>query len=316
VTRTTGSIPIVDVEPLTSGEACPQTLSALRQANQEAGFVYVRNHGIASSVIDAARQSAVAFFQLSQAEKSAVTVSRQHRGWLAQGEARMSDNESVDLKESFIWGAPNEPNAPATNHSLQGPNQWPDHNCNDFRTHASAWFEAAQHLAESLLRGFARSLDLSDNFFLSCSDRPLSRASYVFYPHQSTLSNNQFGVAPHTDFGMLTILCQDEVGGLQIENADGVWIDAPPLTDTLVVNIGDLLHRWTNGLFRSARHRVVCPQDSDRLSLVLAYDPNPETLIDAADLAFSGSIQEQPITCGDYLDWRFSKAFAYRDTSA
>ncbi|MDG2277845.1 MAG: isopenicillin N synthase family oxygenase, partial [Pseudomonadales bacterium] len=78
----------------------------------------------------------------------------------------------------------------------------------------------------------------------------------------------------------------------------------------------DLLHRWTNGLFRSARHRVVCPQDSDRLSLVLAYDPNPETLIDAADLAFSGSIQEQPITCGDYLDWRFSKAFAYRDTSA
>ena len=310
--RATDGIPVIDIGQLVGGEDCPNTLSALRRANEEAGFVYVRNHGISASIIRDARASAVAFFMLPEAAKAEFTVSRHHRGWLPTGGARMADEAPVDFKESFIWGEQSDERLP-TDHSLRGPNQWPDRQVANFSEHATQWFDCGQRLARCLLRGFAASLNVDNNFFLTCSDRPLSRASYVYYPRQSTrISDDQFGVGPHTDFGVLTVLSQDGVGGLQVENANGEWVDAPPIDDTLIVNVGDLLHRWTNGVFRSARHRVISPSETDRVSLVLAYDPNPETVIDAGDLELGAVDRPGSITCGDYLDWRFSQAFAYR----
>ena len=184
------------------------------------------------------------------------------------------------------------------------------------RKHADAWFESAEHLARILLGGFAVSYNRDPDYFLKTSDRPLSRASCVFYPSQQSRSGHpdQFGVGPHTDFGVLTILSQDLVGGLQVERAANEWLDVHPNEDALIVNIGDLLCRWSNGRMRSARHRVIRPKDEDRLSLVFAYDPNPETLIDAADFALGEVSESTAITCGEYLDWRFSQAFAYRKT--
>ena len=174
-----------------------------------------------------------------------------------------------------------------------------------------AWFEAAERLAITLLRGVAISLDLNADFFLQHIDKTLSRASFVHYPPRESADDGRFGVGPHTDFGVLTILCQDDVGGLQIEAPSGEWIEAPPINGTLIVNVGDLLARWTNGAFRSAPHRVVSPRRTDRLSLVLAFDPNPETLIEGRRVT-AGSKPLEPITCGDYLNWRFEQAFAYR----
>jgi isopenicillin N synthase-like dioxygenase len=306
-------IPKVDVAPLIAGEDCPQTAAALRRAVQSAGFVYVQNHGISNAVIRHARESAMAFFLLPEAAKSEVTVSEHHRGWLPMGSARMADDVPADLKESFVWGDPYDSEQIPLDHSLRGPNQWPDQHIPELRQHATQWFDGAQHLASCLLRAFACSLAVDRNVFLRRSDRPLSRASFVYYPRQPASNNeDQFGVGPHTDFGVLTVLCQDDVGGLQIENVDGEWIDAPPTDNTLVVNVGDLLRRWTNGVFRSARHRVICPAGADRLSLVLAFDPNPETMIDAGELFADATTGADPVTCGDYLDWRFSRAFAYR----
>jgi isopenicillin N synthase-like dioxygenase len=285
----------------------------LRRAVQSAGFVYVQNHGISNAVIRHARESALAFFGLPEAVKSEVAMSEHHRGWLPTGGARMADDVPADLKESFVWGDQHEGEQIPLDHSLRGPNRWPDQRVPELRQHASQWFDGAQHLAGCLLRAFALSLGVDGNFFLRQSDKPLSRASFVYYPQQPTFTNeDQFGVGPHTDFGVLTVLCQDDVGGLQIENADGEWIHAPPIDDTLVINVGDLLARWTNGVFRSARHRVICPDWSDRLSLVLAFDPNPETMIDAGELFPDVSDGAEPVTCGDYLDWRFTRAFAYR----
>jgi isopenicillin N synthase-like dioxygenase len=107
------------------------------------------------------------------------------------------------------------------------------------------------------------------------------------------------------------------VGGLQIENTDGEWIHAPPIEGTLVVNVADLLHRWTGGAYPSTPHRVVNESGVERLSLVLAYDPNPETVIDAREVCCTQPADdsrklEAPITCGEYLLWRFEKAFVYR----
>ena len=120
-------------------------------------------------------------------------------------------------------------------------------------------------------------------------------------------------MAPHTDFGVLTVLCQDEIGGLQIQRRDGQWMAMPPISGTLVVNIGDLLHRWSNRRYRSTVHRVINSSGRERLSLVLAWDPNFETLVDPHAFCAAGETpHDEPIACGDYLLWRFRKAFSYR----
>ena len=158
-------------------------------------------------------------------------------------------------------------------------------------------------------------LNQEADFFLHNSEVPLSRASFVYYPSQSASSDQStFGVGPHTDFGVLTVLCQDHVGGLQIEDLNGDWVEAPPVPGTLIVNVGDLLERWTDGAFRPTPHRVINSSAEERLSLVLAFDPNPETIIDANDIYGTGHRAKQPaISCGDYLVWRFAKAFSYRN---
>ena len=305
--RARPDIPVVDVAPLARGEVCRETSDALREASQDPGFIYIENHGIDDTVIAAARSSATAFFSSPESIKAKVGISRHHRGWLRAGEAKMGDDIPADCKESFVWGR-SITDATSSDHPLRGPNQWPD--LADFRRDAMAWFDSAERLAICLLRGIATSLDLATDFFLEHVDRPLSRASFVHYDRRAPADDGRFGVGPHTDFGVLTILCQDDVGGLQIEDPDGRWLEAPPIDGTLIVNVGDLLARWTNGAFRSATHRVVSPSTVDRLSLVLAFDPNPETLIDGRGVG-AGNPAE-PITCGDYLAWRFRKAFAYR----
>ncbi len=109
------------------------------------------------------------------------------------------------------------------------------------------------------------------------------------------------------------MLCQDDVGGLEVEDINGNWIQAPPIDGSLVVNVGDLLSRWTDGMYKSTPHRVVNHSEKERLSLVLAFDPNPETQVDASQV-FGANYhpKEEAITCGDYLVWRFEKAFSYR----
>jgi len=168
-------------------------------------------------------------------------------------------------------------------------------------------------VARCLLQGFALGLGLERQFFLRTSDQPMSRAAFTYYPPQdAALGQNQFGVAPHTDFGVLTVLCQDDVGGLQVQHADGTWFEAPPVPGSLVVNVGDLLARWTNGVYRSTPHRVVNSSGRERLSLVLAFDPDPQTLVDAGQVFPGQAPASEPVTCGDYLQWRFGKAFDYR----
>ena len=112
---------------------------------------------------------------------------------------------------------------------------------------------------------------------------------------------------------MLTVLAQDDVGGLEIQRLTGEWVAMPPLPGTLVVNVGDLLERWSNGRYRSTVHRVINRSGRERLSLVLAYDPNFETFVDpGAFCAGDETPRDEPILCGDYLLWRFERAFAYR----
>ncbi|MFK7854779.1 MAG: isopenicillin N synthase family dioxygenase [Granulosicoccus sp.] len=310
----TDAIPVVDLTSLRNQSDSASVACALHAASQSLGFIYVKGHGIPEHIINAARRSAFDFFRSPETDKATVLISAQHRGWLRPGAAKMQDDAKVDLKESFIWGAQDANGATQQDHPLRGPNQWPSFTP-DLQNHAMSYFDQVHEVAFHLMRGFALGLGLNENFFLRSCSRPLSRASFVYYPPQSQQSTQeQFGVGPHTDFGVLTVLCQDDTGGLQVEDINGDWIHAPPIEGTLVVNVGDLLSRWTAGAYKSTPHRVVNSSGRERLSLVLAFDPDPETVIDSRDIfGKDSSAPEKNITCGDYLLWRFAKAFSYRD---
>lgn len=306
-------IPVIDITPLRDGSDPTGVAAQLHQASQGLGFIYIKGHGIPERVIEAARKSAFEFFHASDAQKEAVSVSAKHRGWLGHGGAKMKDDAPADLKESFIWGFEDGSGKSPEDHALRGANQWPAF-LPGMQNDAMTYFVHAHAVAHHLMRGFALGLGLPDDFFLKTSTKPLSRASFVYYPAQPEESGEeQFGVGPHTDFGVLTVLCQDLVGGLQVEDVNGDWIQAPPIEGTLIVNVADLLARWTDGAYKSTPHRVVNSSGCERLSLVLAFDPDPETLIDAGEVfGPSHRASEPPITCGDYLIWRFEKAFSYR----
>ena len=308
-----GAIPVVDISPLRDGSD-PQTVAAaLHAASQGLGFIYVTGHGIPENLITDTRKAAFDFFHSSDERKGEVLISANHRGWLRPGEAKMQDGAKPDLKESFIWGFEDAGGNTPDDHPLRGKNQWPSA-MPELQTDAMTYFHHAHNVAHHLMRGFALGLGLDENFFLKTASRPLSRASFVYYPAQSPdLGEDQFGVGPHTDFGVLTVLCQDSVGGLQVQDVNGDWIEAPPIDGTLIVNVADLLSRWTDGAYKSTPHRVVNSSGRERMSLVLAFDPDPDTMIDAREIFGANHLaSEAPITCGDYLVWRFGKAFAYR----
>ncbi|WP_419911164.1 isopenicillin N synthase family dioxygenase [Hoeflea sp.] len=306
-------IPVIDIGPLRDGSDPVTVARKLHRASREVGFIYVSNHGIPEETIESARALAMDFFRRPAEQKNRVAVSGAHRGFLSVGGAKMQDDAKADLKESFIWGYEDGNGVTPDDHSLRGDNRWPAF-MPELQSVSMNYFNRVHEVAHHLMRGFALGLDLAEDTFLKTNDAPLSRASFVYYPPQENGNSGQFGVGPHTDFGVLTVLCQDSVGGLQVETLDGEWIAAPPIPGTLVVNVGDLLARWTNGEYRSTPHRVINTSGKERLSLVLAYDPEPGTMIDPRDIFGPDcAMREEPISCGDYLQWRFAKAFSYRN---
>ncbi len=250
-------VPVVDIGPLRDGSDPQHVADALLRASREVGFLYVTNHGVDPALLDQARAQALAFFRQPSEHKLSLGISDRHRGFLCMGGARMHDDVLPDLKESFIWGIEDAGGHTREDHPLRGGNRWPAGRPG-FRAAALRFFAEADAVARHLMHGFALGLGLGRDFFLRTCALPMSRAAFVYYPPQDPgLDGRQFGVAPHTDFGVLTVLCQDDVGGLQVLDAHGQWVEAAPIPGTLVVNVGDLLARWTNGACRPTPHRVV-----------------------------------------------------------
>jgi isopenicillin N synthase-like dioxygenase len=311
------AIPVIDMAPLFNGgaDARRRVAAEFRRAATEIGFFYVKNHDVPQPVIDRALAASKRFFEQPADIKNQVRAEGWHRGYLQVGQAKMYDDAKADLKESFVYGleiAADDPDFRAGN-GLVVPNRWPAA-MPELRQALYPYFEAAVECGRTLLRGFALGMDLPEDSFVKRWRKNVSRGASVYYPPQPPhLGREQFGVAPHTDFGVLTVLWQDDSGGLQVLNKQRRWIAAHPIAGTLVVNIGDLLARWTNETFASTPHRVVNTSGHARYSLPVAVDPDHDTLIDPRLVCRPGETpRHEPITCGDYLNWRFDKAFAYR----
>lgn len=307
-------IPVVDAGPLFGTEPDYRRVGdALRRAAEDVGFFYVSGHCIGDDLMQAAFDQARTLFGSGHDVLNGLAARDYHRGYLGMGGARMEGQARADLKESFIWGMDFAPDNPAfrAGNELMPPNRWPA-SIPALQSTLLAYLDAAHRCGKGLLRAIAVSMDADPAYFIGDFQQPISRGSLIHYPPQpDTMGEDQFGVSPHTDYGTLTLLAQDMTGGLRVQSNDGEWLTAHPIAGTLVVNVGDLLARWSNDRFRSTPHAVVNSSGRERYSIAIAMDPDWDTEI--TPLTKSG---EQPrydsVRCGDYIRGRFDRSFAYR----
>lgn len=308
-------IPVIDVMPLIANQAgaVESIAKQIIEACERIGFFYIKGHCIPQHVIDGATAAMRDYFQLSAQVKARCAVNKGQRGWLAVGQARLEGSATHDLKEIFFWGPESwHPRLKLDNESLITSNVWPDDDFPSLRAALLPYYDAAQTVGRCLLSAIATGLGVDRDFFESRYTSPLARGQLVYYPVSSATDERElrFGSSSHTDFGVLTLLLQDANGGLQVENREGEWVAALPIEGTLVCNIGDLLHRWSNETLSSNYHRVMNRSGNDRHSLVVFFDPDPDAVIDPADLGFPEARDKYPpITTGDYIQGKNRKNF-------
>jgi isopenicillin N synthase-like dioxygenase len=310
------AIPVIDVGPLRSRSDVIPVAREIREAATNIGFFYVSNHGVPLSVIERVLEAGRKFFALPLEKKMQVRANARHRGFVPIGGANVARAATADLKETFSWGLelPEDDPDVLRGSGLLGPNNWPAF-LPDLKPALYEYFLASFECGDRLLRAIAVSLGIDEEFFANRYRKPYARGQVVHYPPQPpTMGPDQRGIGEHTDFGCITLLWQDSNGGLQIRDRNGDWVRARPIEGTLVINVGDLLERWSNDRFTSTLHRVVNSSGRDRYSLTVFYDPYYYTVVDPKDMGLpSGEkARYEPIVAGEHIKARFDKTFAYR----
>jgi isopenicillin N synthase-like dioxygenase len=278
------SIPVVDLQ-------AKDAPAEIRKACCETGFFYVAGHGIAQSLIDAQFDAARRFFALPLEKKLAIHMKNSAStagyepigGQILDSQDADAEKAPPDLKESFYIAMELADDHPWAKKRIRsfGHNQWPD-GLPGFRDQMLAYQTAVRALGDRVLATIALSLKLPQDFFKPFYDWPGTTLRLLRYPpHPQAAKANQLGAGAHTDWGGITLLAQDALGGLEVRNVKDEWIRAEPIPGTFVVNLGDLMQRWTNGLYRSNMHRVKNNSSrEDRYSIPFFYSPRPDSRIE------------------------------------
>jgi isopenicillin N synthase-like dioxygenase len=267
-------LPVIDISGLSSPlEAERRAVGAhIREACLDRGFFYITGHGVPDASTAEALAGARALFDLPDAAKRAVDKARSpaNRGYEPLGGQTLEPGAPPDLKEGFYIGAEAEPGRFNT-----GANQWPAE-LPDLPGVMLAYHARLSALAERLMAGLALSLGLPETAFAAFCREPIAILRLLHYPPQPAAAPGR-GAGAHTDFGALTILLQDQVGGLEVyDRATGAWTAAPPMPEAYVVNLGDLIARWTNDRYCSTPHRVVNRSGRRRYSIPFFFSGAPD----------------------------------------
>ena len=319
------ALPVIDVGPLVDGRGDDGTVArAIDTACREVGFFRITGHGIDPERLAELDCLARAFFARPDHDKSAIAMERggpAWRGWFPlDGELTSG---VADHKEGIYFGTELGLEHPAVRagRPLHGANLFPDDPAG-LGPAVLGWMETMTRLGAVLLRSIAVGLGLDADWFeRSVTAEPIVLFRIFRYPPDTTdVPTGDWGVAEHSDYGLLTILRQDTVGGLEVRTPHG-WIDAPPIADSFVINLGDMLDRMTAGRYRSTPHRVRPSVDTERLSFPFFFDPGWDAEVRPAPLAgeppaddaetrWDGtSLRHLSGTYGDYLWSRVSKVF-------
>ena len=310
------ALPVIDL-------AAPRDEAArrIRDACRDSGFFYAYGHGVPSELLSRLDAASREFFDLPHESKMEIAMARGGRAWRGffPVGAELTSGRP-DLKEGLYFGTELDDDDPRVRAGwpLHGHNLFPDQ-VPQLRAIVLEYLERLTGVAQTVLRGVALSLDLDADYFATgYTANPTVLFRVFHYPPQAPDAAD-WGVGEHTDYGLLTLLAQDGNGGLQVRTPRG-WVDAPPIADTFVCNIGDMLDRLTGGWYRSTPHRVRNLTGNERLSFPFFFDPDfaaevpplpgraragadGEPRWDGADLrAFAG-------TYGDYLLGKVAKVF-------
>lgn len=316
----TMDVPIIDIAPLFGGDDAGRTAVAgqISAACEEVGFFQVLGHAVAPAVLRDLERQSRAFFALAEAEKAAIAMplaGRAWRGWFPLGGELTSGQP--DGKEGVYFGEELGPEDKrvAEGWLMHGANLWPARPAG-LRPAVEAYMAACERTAQAVMEGVSLALGLSADHFARTYLRRPTRLFRIFtYPPTPP---GTWGVGEHTDYGLLTLLAQDDVGGLQVKTRHG-WIEAPPVPGALVCNIGDMLERLSRGRLISNPHRVVNATGRQRLSFPFFYDPDFTARMDPVPLPAAArpaaprwdgaDVHAYDGTYGDYLLAKVGKVF-------
>jgi len=291
-----------------------KTISLLRDTCINVGFFYLEGHGIEESLLDAVMEQSQELFDLSLASKRAMSDPVMSRGYTAMQEETLdpSKQSKGDTKEGFYIGREIPTNDPRYNpEKLAGPNQWPSsekcpdmRDCDLFRETMETYFDQISNVGFQVVRLLARAIGVVENHFDNAFSEPIASIRLLHYAaEKSNPDDGVYACGAHSDYGMITLLLTDENRGLQILTKSNKWIDVPPKKGAFVVNLGDMLERWTNGLFRSTKHRVLTSGEKERYSIPFFYEPNFDTTVRCLDVCCSEGkpAKYPPTTSGQHL---------------
>ncbi|KAI1175019.1 putative 1-aminocyclopropane-1-carboxylate oxidase [Nemania sp. FL0916] len=316
------AIPTVDVSAILSSTASKkeqdQVINAVRDASTTYGFFNLVGHGIPIEELRQVFESSKRFFSLPDEKRRQVHISkalgRSFRGWEPPLIQQHQGDVLPDTKETFIFGREVSADAPDAGTFLTGPNLWPDLPKDEFQDVVLAYQERMMALSHLIIRVLVQALpsewqcpaDALDGLLVD----PAIPMRFLHYGPVKQKDPRQFGVAAHTDFSAITILLQQpETEGLQVwypPTED--WIPVPVVENGFVINVGDLMEKFTNGFYRSARHRVVTFSDENkhRYSVAFFLDGNLQFKTKALD----GSGEET--VAGEYVHSCLSRTLGTR----
>jgi len=317
-------LPILDLSSWREGDAASLTRIAAEAgaACRDVGFFYVAGHTVDKDLISAAFEQSRRFFALPLIEKQALAIEKigGNRGYSGMLHEALDPGRGPDMKEAFNVGleiAPDDPDL-LSGQPFRSLNAWPS--LPDFGETMLAYYDACAALGARLHCAFARDLGLEPDFFADKFDRPMATLRLLHYPAPPAGSEPRTGAGAHTDYGNVTLLATDDVGGLEIRARNGEWIEAPVVPGAFIVNIGDCLMRWTNDVYVSTPHRVVNRSPRRRYSIAFFYDPNPAAMVETIPscLQRGEPVRYPPILAAEYLRQRLdaSKPAAVRPALA
>ena len=282
------SIPMIDFsEPDAASKEFEQSLINL-------GFSQIKNYGIDHTLLNKVFDASLAFFtgDASTKQRCAYQSAKENFGYQGLLEENLDPEAPADLKQTFTMR--NILNQPPE------ASRWPSES---FKNIMQAFYKNALESSYTLMRGLAKCLNIEEAFFVRVHDGENISLRLLYYPESDAenLLENQLGAGAHTDYGFLTLLFQNTIGGLQVLDKHNQWLDVAPTEGATVINSGDLLERWTNGLYRSTLHRVKPPQQT-RLSVAFFLDPASDTEITPLPSCTKGTIARYPtVTAAEHI---------------
>ena len=314
----TDTIPLIDIQALDGPDTPARDAAdaALHDALKDIGFAYITGHGLAEAQIEQVREVSKTFFALPEVIKRSYALNQAHRGYMIPKSSIIVTSSVATVtkpnqSESFLALhelAPDDPDIRA-GVALAGPNQWPAEVA-DLRPVCLDYMTAMRALSMRLVHSIARGFGLPETWFDPDFERPTEFLRLLHYWPQE-LEDDFYGSAPHTDYGFLTLVAQDAVGGLEVRGRDGAWIAANPIPGTFVLNVADILARWTGGVLTSTPHRVRNLSGTERYSQPYFFDPSVHTTV-APIPGIDGAEIFEAVRYGDYLMERLDKNYAYR----